>query len=904
MGHQFDGMASPEIDVWLRGGGLVVAASERATRSLLAAFHRARRAENLTAWPTPNIQDWNSFVRSVWEARNTDGRLVLSAIQERALWVEILAGARNSAGLLDGPRHRLADLALEAHHLLCAYAPHYLPAGARIGWQQDAAEFSAWLAEFDEACRKQALVSAARLPIELVELLEKDPSARPPIILAGFDRILPAQRRLFAAWSTGSGIREAPLGEPTRNLRFYQAADPASELSACAIWCARQLEANPDARLLVVTQDVAKRRGEIERTFRRFAADSGADGVGRLFEFSLGVSLGQVGLARNAKLLLKWLSDPLEENEVDWLLSSGYAVANPEESRAIIAFMRAIRRRGWQRTQWTLVEFMRQRPGADLPAEWHARMNLARQQLLDASLREQAPLAWAELVPRLLETAGWPGGRALQSVEFQVLQRWQRAVDESASLGFNGRAVSWRDYLRNLDRVVNESLFAPESQGAPILIAGTAESAGLTADAVWFLDASEDSWPQSGATHPLLPLAVQREAGMPHAAPQMDWDLAAAMTRRLLSSSGEVNFSFARQAAGVDQRPSQIIAQIAGEARALPDELSTPPHPEPITETFADAIAVPFPPGAATGGSGILTSQSQCAFKAFAIGRLAAEGWEQAEAGLTARERGLLLHEVMHRIWGGPPDGIRSHSELAAISDLNAFVAGHVVRALREKTPVRARESMPQRYLELEGNRLTTLMVEWLHYERSRVPFGVEQTETIANPTIAGLTLRLRFDRIDRLNDGSLLVVDYKTGDDKPSKWNLPRPEDVQLPLYAEFAVDSSMGEVGGLAFAKLRPGECEFQGKVRLAKATLKGDLRSNTNLVKKPLTPEDLMAWRQEIVGLAEDFLAGRADVNPRKYPETCERCELHALCRIQEMRGAGDANSGENGAESGDE
>jgi ATP-dependent helicase/DNAse subunit B len=162
----------------------------------------------------------------------------------------------------------------------------------------------------------------------------------------------------------------------------------------------------------------------------------------------------------------------------------------------------------------------------------------------------------------------------------------------------------------------------------------------------------------------------------------------------------------------------------------------------------------------------------------------------------------------------------------------------------------------------------------------------------------------LRFDRIDRLNDGSLLVVDYKTGDDKPSKWNLPRPEDVQLPLYAGFAVDSSMGEVGGLVFAKLRPGECEFQGKVRLAKTTLKGDLRSNTNLVKKPLTPEDLMAWRQEIVGLAEDFLAGRADVNPRKYPETCERCELHALCRIQEMRGARDANSGENGAEGGDE
>jgi ATP-dependent helicase/nuclease subunit B len=796
-------------------------------------------------------------------------------------------------------------LALQAHQLLCAYAPQYLSVRERAGWQQDAAEFSTWLADFDGVCGKQALVSAAQLPLELVDLLEKDSGPRPPVMLAGFDRLIPTQRRLFHAWSTGSDAREAPLGEPAATVDFYQAADPAGELSACAIWCRRHLEANSDARLLVVAQDVATRRGEFERTFRRHALkDSTASDVSSLLEFSLGVSLGHVGLARSAMMLLEWLSEPLDENQVDWLLSSGYAAKNPEESLALTAFMRAIRRRGWQRPQWTLVEFMRQRPGADLPAEWRARMDLARRQLLDLSRREQAPLAWAELVPRLLETTSWPGERALTSAGYQVLQRWQRSVDDSASLGFNGRVVSWQNYLRDLERVMNESLFAPESQGAPILIAGPAESAGLTADAVWFLGANEDGWPQSGATHPLLPLAVQREAGMPHAAPQVDWDLAAAMTRRLLSSASEVNFSFARQSAGVDKRPSQIIAQLAGEAHTLPDELLTPAHPDPITEVLTDAGSVPFPPGAAMGGSGILTSQSQCAFKAFAIGRLGAEGWEQAEAGLTAQERGLLLHEVMHRIWGGPPAGIRSHAELAAISNLNAFVAGHVGLALREKAPVRARDNMPPRYLELEAERLTALIVEWLCYERSRVPFAVEQTETIVNPTIAGISLQLRLDRVDRLNDGSLLVVDYKTGDDKPSKWDLPRPEDVQLPLYAEFAVDPALGEVGGLVFAKLRAGKCEFQGKVRTARGTIRSDLRTTTNLVKKPLTQEDMIAWRDEIVWLAEDFLAGRADVDPRKYPETCDRCEFHALCRIQEIRGAGDANGAEIGAEGGDE
>ena len=103
--------------------------------------------------------------------------------------------------------------------------------------------------------------------------------------------------------------------------------------------------------------------------------------------------------------------------------------------------------------------------------------------------------------------AGWPGARALTSAEFQALRRWQQTVDDCASLGFDGRRMAWSDFLAALDRAVDETLFAPESQDAPILIAGPAESAGLTADAIWFLGASEEAWPAAGATHPLIPIA-------------------------------------------------------------------------------------------------------------------------------------------------------------------------------------------------------------------------------------------------------------------------------------------------------------------------------------------------------------------------------------------------------------
>jgi len=222
-----------EIDAWLRDGGIVVAASERAARSLAAAFHRARRAEGLTAWPTPNIQDWQSFARAAWDEREGDGRVVLSPLQEQSLWARIVAHAAPEAVQLAGAGDRLAALAMDAHHLLCEYAPQLLKDNARMGWDQDPGAFSGWLTAFNELCRDSNLVSAARLPLELVTLLQADTTERPPLLLAGFDRILPTQQKLFAAWGAGVGVREVPLGATAEQVEFHLVADPSAELAAC-----------------------------------------------------------------------------------------------------------------------------------------------------------------------------------------------------------------------------------------------------------------------------------------------------------------------------------------------------------------------------------------------------------------------------------------------------------------------------------------------------------------------------------------------------------------------------------------------------------------------------------------------------------------------------------------------
>jgi ATP-dependent helicase/nuclease subunit B len=865
-----------EIDGWLRDGGLVVAASDRATRALQAAFHRRRRAEGLAAWPAPAIQDWRSFSRAAWEERALDGRMMMNPAQEQALWAEIVGREKHLATLLEGPRQRMAAMAMEAHELLCSYAPRYLRQTERSGWSQDAGAFSSWLSAFDESCDAHDLLSTDRALLELTAQLQADPARRRPLLAAGFDRLLPSQRALFDAWGAW---QEMALDEPAREVRFHATTDSRAELEACAMWSARQLAADPHARLLVVTQDIGKRRGEIERAFLRH----GEPGAAPLFEFSLGIPLSQQEVAHAAHLLLRWLHGALDENKLDWLFSTALAANGAEESGALQAFMRELRSRGLERPEWTLNAFIGQRTGERaLPAAWVERMNGARQRLLDLKSRQQSPLDWAGLVPQLLQDMGLPGNRALSSADYQALRRWGQAVDACGSLGFDGRRIGWTDFLSALARTLDETLFAPESSDAPIQIAGPAESAGLTADAIWFLGTDEDAWPAAGSTHPLLPLQVQRQAGMPHATPLHDWELAQAITTRLLAAAPSVHFSYAMQKQDTETRPSRLITQLAGPPQPLPAELAPLSIQPLLTVAIQDVSCVPYPLSSVKGGADVLTAQSQCPFKAFATTRLAAKSWEPAEAGLTATQRGQLLHDVLHSVWGGAPRGIRSHQELQRLPHLRTFVADHVRSVLREKMPAGARERMPRRYLELEEVRLIQLVVEWLEYELARLPFTVKETEVTHSIDLAGLALRLRLDRIDRLSDGSMLIIDYKSGDVSPKAWELPRPDDVQLPLYAGFALEE---EPGGLVFAKVRSREASFVGRVMDAKATLFDHLNGTHSLAKSKLTSGQLSEWRQYIEQLARSFVAGRADVDPREYPKTCERCGLQTLCRVQE-------------------
>ena len=897
-----------QVDAWLADGGAVLAANERAARSMTSAFHAARLAEGRTAWPTPSIFSWDSWVQKSWLERNDAGLMLLNPLQEQALWTKAIARSKVGANLLH--RSRLAASAQRAFRLLCDYAPGDLKAPARLGWAGDAAVFSEWLEAFQTFCRREVLISNSLLTQELTELLAQGSvpdfqrnRQRPPLLLVGFDRLLDTQEELLNAW--GPWQLEGP-GEAARSTRFLTTQDSEEELAACVDWLREQLTANPDARLMVVTTALGQRRGELERAMLQAPTHAAEQNLS--FEFSLGVPMGQVSLARSALLILRWLHAPLSEPEVDWLVGCGHCAASADEETSLAESMRQMRRRGKERPGWALEEFAKAlgpddhssyRDGGAVEdsadprqpspgqSQWAERMISVRDRLL-ALPTWQSPQEWVEQATQLLESTRWPGFRPPTSDAFQARQRWERVMEDCGSLSFDGSQIEWADFVSTLADAVESTIFAVESSDAQVLITEPLEAAGQAADGIWFLGANEENWPGRGQPHPLLPIGLQRDTGMPHASPLADWKLAQQANTRLLASADEVVFSYSRHSAESEARPSRLVTQLIGTATALPPRAQQTAVRTDLTESFEDTSRIPFPHVEIGGGAATLTSQSQCPFQAFATARLGAEDWQPAEVGLNAKQRGQLLHSVLHRIWAGPEvGGIRTLAELQTRGDLRGFVDGAVRSVLRESFDPTKRNSMParfpERYLQLEAERLTRLVTEWLEYERKRLPFTVVKTEARGQVTIAGLTLDLRLDRVDELQNGAQLVIDYKSSDTiGPRSWEGKRPDDLQLPLYASFAVNERLE---GLLIAQVRPRKSKFKGRLRDAATSLRTDLTGRNSLVSEPLTDAQLTEWRDRIERLGKDFLAGHADVDPKKEGKPCKTCHLHAVCRIYE-------------------
>ncbi|MGB7133710.1 MAG: hypothetical protein WBD46_00365, partial [Acidobacteriaceae bacterium] len=321
---------APPISDALRRGATIVAANARAARALHLAFARDQRALGRTLWPTPPVSDWQSWLRDLGRDHSfsvPDAPQLLTPHQEHILWTRHV----RANGIPDPSVDAFATLAAQAWSLLSAYQAHD---ARRAAWGSldaptDPERFRHWAAAFERDCTRHRWLSSALLESALAPHL---PGLSLPreILLIGFDRIPPAQRSfLDALAAAGVAVAEhRPEPSPSAQRAWIAAPDRSREIAACAAWARDILLDNPSARIAVLAGSLAALRHPIDRAFRSILLPQNDDirrpSVSPPWEFSLGEPLAGVPVLRAALLLLRWIAEPLRQEEISWLLLSGF----------------------------------------------------------------------------------------------------------------------------------------------------------------------------------------------------------------------------------------------------------------------------------------------------------------------------------------------------------------------------------------------------------------------------------------------------------------------------------------------------------------------------------------------------------------------------------------------------
>lgn len=898
-----------EIIRLMDDGAVVLTVNKRLERTLASGYAR-KKAETTQAWRTPEILPLAVWLSLVWGS-TPEGRLAPQLAPERArtLWGKVVSddpGIDDRLARSPGVR----DESWRAWSLMKEYG---LPFPDDIYLNTESRALLRWTKEYGRRLERLGFSDPAGVPV-LVEKAIRDGRADLPghVVLAGFDELTPVQAGVVSAlegsgvevgyWPGAPGEPGGPgsavgLSEVPERVMVRACGDPRAEAAWAARW-ARSVT-GPGKRVGVIVPNLSSYRDVIRGEFTAeldpasVLPGAGSKGV---FNITLGSPLSDEPLVDSALALLRIGPGRAEARTLMDTLASPYFARGPEE-RALLGRVDVTVRED-NRLYTTLGEVKKRidrvgGAGANEAARGlSTRVSDWLDALGEAGRRKDRPGVWAEWFTGLLNRTGFARGLELASGEYQAYDTFTGLLEDFSALDDIIGPVDRQTAAQTLAELASTRLHQGESPEAPVQVMGPLEAAGQRFDEMIIVGCHEYAWPAPPAPNPFIPLFLQKKANLPRATHDREaWFARVVLARLLGSTEGRVAVTYPEVLDDREVRVSPLFAA----APAFP-----PDGPAPTTSRLADAVFAsgtlegypatePVPvtadeAGAMRGGVGILRDQSLCPFRAFAARRLGASAVAVPEMGLTAMDRGSIVHRALDLFWRD----VRGWEGLKALEKdgtLGMAVERAVAGALRD-APVEP--PLAGNYVALEKRRLSRLIEEWLTVELQRPPFTVKTLEGWVDMEFAGLRLRGRIDRVDEVEGAGAVLIDYKTGSRADRNgWLPPRPSEPQMPAYA------AAGDYRAVAYGHVKPGGCRFTG-VAESGETLPGVRGlADDRWIEKADGTEDWQGvvglWKDTVTALAGDFLGGAAEIDPSPGPGSgdspCRNCDVKPLCRIFE-------------------
>jgi probable DNA repair protein len=839
-------------------GRTILTPNAELAAAVFDALEREERAAGHSVWRTPKVRDYSSWLKErQLDAHLADARLLrpLSDLEERELWHQVIEASLFSQSLLDVSV--AARAARRARRTLQQYGISFdeLVRGAN----DETKMFLEWNREFDSRLRSMGCAAGEAAPPKLAAGLR--------LSFIDSEQWRPAARQWLRRHAEAlSPQRLVGLGE------VFSAESPGRELAAMAEWARSQLAQHEEFRAWICIPSLAARRAEVQGAFDaqlapdRFALR--ADPLPAPYGLAGGEPLAQVATVRVALALLRAGAAPMEFRDFSAMLRESALHESAAEAGEAARLDVLLRERGPNRAslgRWLTVCESLQHSGCPLPGL--ARLRRAFRTLDEASGARR----FSDWVPRWLQACNdsvWFFRARWSDLEYQAAQQLRDLFAQlAASDAFFG--TQSRDAAAHLLwRAARETTFQARGALPSVWISGQLQDPWLTYSALWVAERSEEAWPPPPQPVPLLPLAIQRRHGVVGAHADTQLAAAKALQHAWAQRAPRCVFSLADPPDGRGAVASRLLPN---NSRHL--EGGERPHwvmSAVVLESHLDDQGPAVAENESTHGVSTLLRQSRCPFLGFADQRLGAKRLEMPVPGFNDMQRGLLVHAALERVW----------NELGDSNALAALDAGReqalLMRAIEAALEEQCRRRDPgTRWRERERIRLLGLLTKWLRVERLRPAFRVRRVEGANQPVnLAGLEYRLRIDRLDELEDGARVLIDYKTGGKPRPDWRGERPDNPQLPLQALLQPD----DLVAVAYGHVSVDDPRFIAEAALAAVFGSGN---RTRLEGEPDFPHLIERWRGRLERIATEYAQGEAAVAPTE--SACRRCVLQGLCRV---------------------
>lgn len=508
--------------------------------------------------------------------------------------------------------------------------------------------------------------------------------------------------------------------------------------------------------------------------------------------------------------------------------------------------------------------------------------HLAERSGRDRDLRAAAASWWNEAAPLLspLESAFAAGGRLVDLLAaVREAAQWLcgdaiwagpagRAASElfaslEAAAGEGPETVAVAAFPALLERLLARvAVRPPYGQHPRLFIWGLIEAQLQQADLMILAGLNEGVWPALPAPDPWLAPRLRADLGLPSLERRIGLaahDFAAGLgapqvlvtrARRDARAPAVASRFWLRLEAmtgGLARAPSyrkwaKEIDRPAGYAPASRPAPAPKDRPTEISVTEVDRLkADPF------------------AFYARRI--LGLSALDPVDADPTAAWRGTAVHKVLED-WMNEDDCDPAKLRPRAEALLAGALAHPLMRALWQPRLMEAIDFIAE---EVARNR-----------EVGRLPL---KAEAWGEAKIAGVTLGGKADRIDRLADGSLAIVDYKTGK-PPSNKAVAEGYSLQLGLLGLIAERGGFADIEGSAAAFEYWSLARKAGKLGYVASPLGG----RTGLDAGDFTT----AAARNFTGAAEKWLTGTEPFTAKLHPEYAPYSEYDQLMRLDEWYG----------------